>query len=240
MDQVNLFDLPSVNIPTQEPIDPLRYLHERIECLYPQLHPMTAHSYGCRCGGCVHYRSDYAKRIKKGAFPCKVDGCINPRRRRQGAAYCEEHALMKNYERMIGRSSRPQIVPCSMCEQLFNCASTSAWQACPNCQERLAGLLRSARRHHVNRETVYEWARRSACDLCGSKLYLGKGKYGSQGFNIDHDHGCCGAGSMSCGKCVRGLLCTSCNTALGQVERLVAMVGNDTIANYLRGKPTAA
>jgi len=34
---------------------------------------------------------------------------------------------------------------------------------------------------------------------------------------VDHDHGCC-PGDRSCGKCVRGLLCTACNTDVGRIE----------------------
>lgn len=46
-------------------------------------------------------------------------------------------------------------------------------------------------------------------------------------FHVDHDHACC-PGSKSCGKCVRGLLCHACNTALGNFQddpkRLLAAV----------------
>lgn len=49
---------------------------------------------------------------------------------------------------------------------------------------------------------------------------------------VDHDHNCC-PGKKTCGKCIRGLLCQNCNTALGLLKddrnRLVEMI------NYLDG-----
>jgi hypothetical protein len=35
---------------------------------------------------------------------------------------------------------------------------------------------------------------------------------------VDHDHTCCPGQLTSCGRCVRGLLCASCNLSLGALE----------------------
>lgn len=41
---------------------------------------------------------------------------------------------------------------------------------------------------------------------------------------VDHDHGCCPTRSASCGDCVRGILCYSCNVALGLAREKVGIL----------------
>ena len=45
------------------------------------------------------------------------------------------------------------------------------------------------------------------CAICGSHRFKA----------VDHDHACCD-GNMSCGACIRGVLCAKCNVQVGVVE----------------------
>lgn len=58
------------------------------------------------------------------------------------------------------------------------------------------------------------------CAVCGIDDPMGHGTW-----HVDHDHTCC-PGEGSCGVCVRGILCSNCNTALGllgdDVDRLIS------------------
>jgi hypothetical protein len=63
-------------------------------------------------------------------------------------------------------------------------------------------------------------AQNESCAICQKHQSLFK-----RGLYIDHDHSCCPSPN-SCGKCVRGLLCASCNFLIG--------CANDDIKNLNR------
>ena len=50
-------------------------------------------------------------------------------------------------------------------------------------------------------------------------------------FAVDHDHACC-PGSKSCGLCIRGLLCYTCNIALGNVSDSISRL--EQLIKYLK------
>ena len=51
-----------------------------------------------------------------------------------------------------------------------------------------------------------------------------------RGWVVDHDHSCC-PGSVSCGNCVRGLLCNNCNLSLGLLKDNTTTL--KSLINYL-------
>ncbi|QSM04400.1 endonuclease VII domain-containing protein [Mycobacteroides abscessus subsp. abscessus] len=56
----------------------------------------------------------------------------------------------------------------------------------------------------------------------------------SRRLSVDHDHSCCN-GPVSCGKCVRSLLCSTCNKLLGHIRDDVQTA--ERIKDYLLNPP---
>lgn len=79
------------------------------------------------------------------------------------------------------------------------------------------------KRHHLSKEKFDEMV-----DRFDGKCYTCKT---NEATNIDHDHSCC-PGGRSCGKCVRGILCHHCNTALGLVKDSEEILNN--LIKYLK------
>jgi len=58
----------------------------------------------------------------------------------------------------------------------------------------------------------FDWMVRDQAGVCA----ICQREPGPRGFAVDHDHACC-PGGKTCGQCVRGLLCSPCNQAIGML-----------------------
>ena len=108
---------------------------------------------------------------------------------------------------------------------------------CRSCAARgrhaLNGRLERVRRYGITLDdfdALFE-KQGGRCAICRST----SPSNGGRDWSIDHDHSCCPQAG-SCGRCVRGILCTRCNGGLGSFgddpERLSAAI------DYLRASTT--
>lgn len=79
---------------------------------------------------------------------------------------------------------------------------------------RLKDRRRAARKHGILLEDyeamlLIQGGRCATCGVVAARQ--------PTSLHIDHDHSCC-PGTFSCGRCVRGLLCSNCNNTLGRVK----------------------
>lgn len=131
---------------------------------------------------------------------CIVDGCplvVHAK------GHCQTHyAQAKRHGRIYRLEDH---TPCPMCRSRFipkNVRDIYCSGECLNMSRRL-------RRHSLSTDTFWQlYELQSAkCAVCEIVLRFSE-------VRIDHDHRCC-AGSRSCGKCVRGLVCHLCNVGMG-------------------------
>lgn len=125
-----------------------------------------------------------------------------------------------------------EVFACDGCGDLFT-AKYTVTGLCARCKNKRKKKKLSPAQHHANMMKFYygltdrQYAEQlekqgGVCAICG-----GEDKSGKR-LAVDHDHSCC-PGSKTCGRCLRGLLCSSCNNALGYFRD-----SQDTIKAALR------
>jgi len=155
----------------------------------------------------------------------RVLGCARVHHNAQGARYAER--------------ASPRQATCRFCNQQFVTArkkNKHGSDVCEKCSD-IAGETRRKQRiaaisanYHKNPERVkrrrlartlelmglsIEWydAQPKQCGICGTR------DPGSQSWCIDHNHKCCPYGARrGCRRCVRGLLCSACNSGIGHFK----------------------
>jgi hypothetical protein len=128
---------------------------------------------------------------------CSIEGCLNVSDAR---GWCKSHygRWKRHGDPLVLRYT----MTCRVCREPYGERGYAHGGTCSNkCQAR----YHRARRYGMTIEEldVFEEAHNHRCDICGAEGHL----------DIDHDHSCC-PGIESCGACVRGLLCRSCNNKI--------------------------
>ena len=105
--------------------------------------------------------------------------------------------------------------------------ATRAWREKETEDQRAVRVLRYTLYNHrmtMEQYTALRLEQADRCGACKEPLRFGE----SRAVTVDHDPRCCQyetlstgrtKGSISCGKCVRALLCSPCNRAIGFFER---------------------
>ena len=185
----------------------------RVECLED----------GCdkpvRCTGLCN--SHYIKRKNAGSLPehLTFKGWNNPDGSRKtcstpecetpvfSAGYCQKHYTLIRRHGSLDAPLRFPKCGSDQCEKRMLPTST----LCKGCYSRMW-------RYGMKSEQFVEMSR-TGNYVCQNEACRSTSK-----LHLDHDHSCCAqasnlrGGKKACGNCVRGWLCSNCNTALGLLQ----------------------
>lgn len=156
-----------------------------------------------------------------GQWKSETDFGRAPERKDGLRAYCKSCCASREKHRASANQPIPPIekmcVTCKVVKKssdfgIARNVSTGLRGTCSSCEyEKALSAGYHYKRYGLTLESyqALENKQGGKCAICKKKLSSDKG-----GRSIDHDHTCCPKGG-SCGKCVRGLLCGLCNSALG-------------------------
>lgn len=175
------------------------------------------------------------KRLAEGAEACAYPPCERPKRSK---GYCNTHYLQSYHGRPLSMT-KPRVATlardahgnkwCSCCESWretdrFASSKGSADGLQSRCRDCNAAIYRG--RSEVVRDQMRE-ARFGLTRVGFDALLEEQGGRcaicltddpGTRWWCVDHDHACCPEDGRSCGSCVRGILCHSCNAGIGHLR----------------------
>lgn len=135
--------------------------------------------------------------------------------------------------RVMPRKMKGTKIHCRKCEKYL--PKSSFWSNNTYCKECtvLVGHIGNLKKYGLTRDDYVdmEKSQNGVCKICGEPE-----KYKNR-LSVDHDHSCC-SGPTSCGKCIRGLLCSNCNRVLGQVNDNIEVL--QKMIEYLKFGSTAS
>lgn len=165
-------------------------------------------------------------RAAKHATDCGCIGCVKRYIDATGTKRCPQCGETKSVDEFYKKANgRPQGY-CKRCAATAPNENRKKRLRSHSPEERLRwnlGIRLSKYNLTENELSALLALQRGHC-ICGDVLSLDT-------LHIDHDHTCCNSKKRSCGRCVRGVLCSNCNVALGLIRddpnRAIAL------ANYL-------
>lgn len=173
---------------------------------------------------------------------CSFEGCERPHKSK---GYCESHYAQYHYRggdttlMTPLRMTKPPVKVCTYegCGRVEECRGLcySHWAiqkrgeelrpiratlrftpedscAYPNCPN-------TPKQKHLCTKHAYLWVKYRLTPVKIETLFTGAScqvcNRSDIRLHVDHDHTCCSDSERTCGNCIRGLLCSNCNTALG-------------------------
>lgn len=170
-----------------------------------------------RCESCNRaYQARRRESIERASKPRRCKKCdkeyFYTPDSKHGTKYCEDCLGCQPY-----RGERPKVLKdCPSCGTGH--VEQNKYKLCRDCFGALPEFIwRALIAHRAPVEFALYVASVLCCEICESDITAkkvdAKGRLRSV-FAIDHDHDCCPGGN-SCGSCLRGILCKSCNSGIG-------------------------